>query len=358
MRISELVTEPLTNSHASVAAMAAALSLTVGCGFVPPEGDFDDDDGPSATSDDPDPSAGTEGTPPPSTSGAEASGAEASTGIDPSATSTTEGSDDRGSDGGTTGDASTSDGAGEESSSTGAPADPCDEIDRACVTFAGGDLVVFQLVTGTIFDVIPVPLTTDDSHSITWLDNHVYACAGEPQTLVQIEVPTGAIVDSGLACTAVASVSGDLVVRRGSIEDFFSIDYAYYDDFAAVMAGAPSSVTDYDPDLHRITATDDTLVSSWHSSDHYSRHDLATTNPLGDVMFDGHDHWVMGMDVVEGHLLISTWFSEPMRHIAFDLATGARTCELPSAGGALDFGDGLACYRVTGEAPPPPPPPA
>ncbi|MEM9458154.1 MAG: hypothetical protein AAGF11_28525 [Myxococcota bacterium] len=47
-----------------------------------------------------------------------------------------------------------------------------------------------------------------------------------------------------------------------------------------------------------------------------------------------------------------------MRHIAFDLATGARTCELPAFGGGnpLNFGSGLACEPLPTQPPSQPPP--
>lgn len=125
-------------------------------------------------------------------------------------------------------------------------------------------------------------------------------------------------------------------------------------DFGQVLAGLPSNVTNYPLDLERITATDDTLISTWHSDDHFSMHELPTAAPVGDVPLEAFDHWNMGMDVVAGQLVVSTWFSEPMRHIAFALATGARTCELPSVGDPLDFVNGLACKAAEGASPSPP----
>lgn len=333
------------------AAITSALTLTLACDLDPGSDSGDDDSGAStggsgdvdAGSENPTAATGTDG------------GAEGSfTGVDPTDGATSDS---------TTADPDTGgEDEGPGSESTGDPGDPgdlCDLIERDCATFDGGDLVLFELVSGTIIDTIPVPLETLDAHSITWVGDHVYACVGQPQTLHRIDTTTGIVTDGGIECTGVTDSQGSLLVRRGSFEDIFSTDYAYYADFASVQANTPSVVTNYPPDIERFTATDDTLVSTWHSDDHFAAHDLPTAAPLGDVTLDGHDGWFMGLEVVEGQLVIGTWFSEPMRHVAFDLATGARTCELPSLGGGdpLNFGTGLACARPQA-APPPPPPPA
>ncbi|MCA9705363.1 MAG: hypothetical protein KDK70_05920 [Myxococcales bacterium] len=329
------------------------LGLTLGCGFIPGASDTDTDEDPGMSTDEPDDGPGSEGTTPGTATGTSTSG-EGSTGAEPTTDATTDATADASADDGAEGSEG---GEGDESSSTGEPNDPCEALQLACATFDGGELILFGLDSGAILDSMPVPFSTDESHSIIWVGNHVYACGGEPSTtLHQVDVTTGIVTNSGLVCNGVSEVDGQLLVRRGSPLDVLAIDYAYYDDFAAAMANAPSSVTDYPPSIDRMTATDDMLLTSWHSDDHFSRWDLPTSAPLGDVLFEGHDDWVMGMDVVEGQVIIGTWFSAPMRHIAFDAQTGMRTCEYPSLGDPLDFTTGLACHRTQDEPPPPPPP--
>ena len=334
---------PRIESLVRTAAIAAMLGPTAGCVL---DGDLDDDDADASADDsggEPSTGAGASTGEEPSTGAGtpddESSGGLSGTGVDPT------------SDGGTTTGAGTS---GEESTSAGEPMADCTTIDRICATFSGSELMLFRLASGDIIDTFEAPFGGAlESHSIAWVGNDVLVCGGEPQTLQRIDVTTGVLTDSGLQCTAVTDVQGALLVRRGSYDSWL-FDYAYYDDFAAVMEGAPSSVTNYSPDIHRITATDDTLISAWHSDNHFSMHDLATAAPLGDVMFEGYDDWIMGMEVVEGQLVIGTWFADSLQHVAFDLATGARTCEVPSLnpGDPLDCSYGLACQWSPPEPPP------
>ncbi len=338
---------PWTTPSINGAAIAAVLSLSVACDLDPGEDEGEGDgSGMSASaseSESESESMGSSGEVPGTTgmSGTGGSDGGSHTSVDPTA-----GSDEGGE---TMGEES----GGEETGGTGDPGDPCEALAVTCATFDSGELILFQLDTGSIEDSISFPVETFETHSIAWVGDDVYVCAGEPQTLYEVDVPTAAVTNSGLECTGVADVQGALLVRRGTLGGF-SADYAYYDDFGDVLAGLPSEVTEYPPSIDRITATDDTLISTWHSDDHFSTYELATAAPLGDVNLDGYDGWNMGMDVVAGQLVISTWFSDPLRHIAFDLATGVRTCELPSVGGSLDFVSGLAC-QVDDVAPPAPP---
>jgi len=338
------------------AAVIGMLGLGLGCDPGPGKEDASGD-GAEASAGDSDSVGGSSGGPV-ATSGegsGEASGNGSYTGVDPTA-----GSDDESgtTDPTTGGDPTATTGVDPTGDPTGDPTDPCDALEVTCAGFDGSELVVFQMATGAIDDTFPVPFETYEAHSITWVGDHVYACVGMAATLFQIDVGTGAMIDSGQPCTAVADIDGTLLVRRGTMGDPWSTDYATYPDFAAVQAGAPSTVTNYTPDIERITATGDTLISSWHSDDHVAMHDLVTGAWGGDVPLDGYDGWVLGMDVVAGQLIVNTWFSNPLRQVAFDLATGARTCELPSVGGSLDMLDGLACKRGEGSEPPPQPPPA
>ena len=191
------------------------------------------------------------------------------------------------------------------------------------------------------------------------MDDGVYVCTGpdsDSETLQRVDVQTGAVVDSMLPCSGVAELDGQLLVRHAW--QLATGDYALYADFAAVLANTPLSVTSYPPSVHRFTIAGDTLVSAWHSTDRLEIHDLATGALVSSPVLEGYDHWIRGMDVIDGQVVVNTWFDDPLRHIAFDVATGERTCELPSVGFPLDFVDGLACRESSVQEPPPPPPPA
>jgi hypothetical protein len=333
--------------------MAAALCSMVACTLEP-----DSDETSSVGSgpvEDESGEAGSTDAAEPITMSAEGSGeAGSASGADPSATSTGGSTGDGGSN-----DDGTSDEPGtEESGDTGSPFD-CTPLAHQCVSFApgGGELVLYELDTGIVLDTLPVPFDIGpSSHSITWVGDGVYVCGGNDETLHRVDVLTGVTIDSGLPCSGVAEVQGDLLVRLGM--PFGSGDYARYDDFAAAMAGAPLDVTSYPPDVHRFTATEDTLVSAWHSTNQLEVHELSTAALVSSPFLEDHDDWILGMDVIDGQVVINTWFSDPLRHIAFDLATGARTCELPSVGDPLDHLYGLACRVADEPDPPPPPPPA
>lgn len=254
-----------------------------------------------------------------------------------------------------TDDGTSSEPGTEESGDAGEPPLECTALARECAGFANSDLVLFELDTGVVLETLPVPFGPSPwSSSIAWVGDGVYVCSGLAETLLRVDVQTGVTVDSGLPCSGVAEIDGELLVRQAM--PFAQGEYARYADFAAAMANTPSDVTSYSPSVHRFTIAGDTLVSAWHSTHELEVYDLATGALVGLPTLEAYDHWIMGMDELDGQIVINTWFDDPMRQIAFDLATGARTCELPSVGAPLDFLEGLACRASEPEPPPPPPP--
>jgi len=215
----------------------------------------------------------------------------------------------------------------------------------ACLTVTQGGLALLGVDSGASCPVAPVAShSLYDLSSLGWLGDVLYACSYN-EGLVRLDVQTGAVERLEMPCAAATADAGSLLILTGyepgmsSNSSVFRV--AGYDGLLAGEAEA-TGVTNLWGE--RMTARDGLLYSAWHSTNTIQVHDLATGELVREVVLEGYDNWINGLDVTpDGRLLILGYAEEGLdsQLMVFDAVTGARlgTHLVPSADTAM----GLEC---------------
>jgi hypothetical protein len=210
-----------------------------------------------------------------------------------------------------------------------------------CLSRTGGSPAVIGLDSGSVCQNDAIgSATVPNTSSLGWQGDYAYGCVYD-RGLARISLVDGSVDIAPLACEAVTvHEDGGLLVMPFFGTDFpnlsvFSV--IRFDSFEAAARLELAEVLPVEPWASRMAADGGRGYFAWHATSTIEVADLAT-GELESVVLEGYDDWILGLDAVDGKLLVlGSWTDPGMR--VFNATTGKLEGVLASG----FSGEGLAC---------------
>jgi hypothetical protein len=188
-----------------------------------------------------------------------------------------------------------------------------------CLTLIDDEVALLHLPEGTTDPVVTMTGVPPESHAVTSLGrigDTLFACDDQ---LHAIDLGSGATVELGTPCAAVAGFRGGLLLQEmiGQVQ------------FVAIPGASAPQPTGIDPHASRLAVLDNQLYAAWHSTSQVEVYALDRSVALGTITLRGFDSWVQGMaPMSDGRLIVSSvWPEEKL--LIFELNTGEVVGEVP-----------------------------
>ncbi len=210
-----------------------------------------------------------------------------------------------------------------------------------CLSRTGGTPAVIGLDTGSVCQNDALgSATVPNTSSLGWLGDYAYGCVYD-RGLARISLVNGSVNIAPLACEAVTvHEDGGLLVMPFFGTDFpnlstFSV--IRFDSFEAAARLEIAEVLPFEPYASRMAVDGGRAYFAWHATGTIDVVDLAT-GALESVALEGYDDWILGLDAVDGKLLVLGSWNDPGMRV-FNATTGKLEGVLASG----FAGEGLAC---------------
>ena len=179
--------------------------------------------------------------------------------------------------------------------------------------------------------------------SLGWIGEHVYVC-DRSGGVVQISLRDGRTQAAVKACRAVTSSGCKVLVMDDYSGDFRTMGrVAEYNILQDISLNNPSKTYQGRFNDSRMASFGGILYTASHSSDHVSVFTSASTSTKKALKLQGHDGWIMGLDVTsKNELLIAAPHSKNAAVYIFDATTGKRLRSLQLGGQRIQ---GFKCFR-------------
>lgn len=205
-----------------------------------------------------------------------------------------------------------------------------------CVTIGYDTLALVSPNTGSTCVMTKVQSSlSSDLSSIALRADHVYVCTNA--SMLQIAIVDGSVTEAPIACGAVTSYQGGLLVKpplsMGPAKELY-----HYASFEDVLANVPSQIYAIEDSNTRMTARGNTLFTAWHAGSEASLFSLPSGQPLMPLFLQGFDDWFNGLSATEDNRFIV--LSTGNRLATFDASSGALLQDAFASGDLLS---GLHC---------------
>lgn len=205
-----------------------------------------------------------------------------------------------------------------------------------CVTVGYDSLALVSPNTGNTCVLTYVQSSIPpEASSIALRADHVYVCTNE--SMLQIAIVDGSVSEAPIACGAVTSYQGGLLVKpplsQGPGKELY-----HYASFEDVIANLPTQILAIDDGNTRMTAQGSTLFTAWHAGSDVAHFSLPSGEPLMPLFLQGFDDWFNGLSATDDNRFIV--LSSENRLATFDASSGALLQDAYALGGLLS---GLHC---------------
>ncbi len=179
-------------------------------------------------------------------------------------------------------------------------------------------------------------------NSLGWQGSYVYACDMD-RGIARTSVVDGTVDIAPVPCSATTSYDGGLLSLISFGEDPLG-GLIQFDTFDAAARREPTRVFGLDPYTSRIAVQGNRAYFAWHSTDTVQTAELADGAPIKDILLEGYDDWIDGLDATgDGRLVIGMpWYDIGIS--LFDAHTGAFDGQLPTDFGGFERLEGLKCH--------------
>jgi hypothetical protein len=210
-----------------------------------------------------------------------------------------------------------------------------------CLSGSGGTPVVIGLDSGSVCQNDALgSATAPDTSSLGWRGDYAYGCVYD-RGLARTSLVDGTVDIAPMACEAVTvDEDGSLLVMPFFGTDFpelstFSV--IRFESFEAAARLEIAEVLPVEPWASRMAVDGDRGYFAWHATSTIEVADLAT-GELESVVLEGYDDWILGLDAVDGKLLVLGSWADPGLRV-FNATTGKLEGVIATGFAA----EGLAC---------------